>query len=227
MSQQRRRPKARPTQKRRSASVNPYQRVYAILGVVVAFALIAAVVGPPLIDFLTQPDDSSEINFDDSSSDPVVEEYQTQIAENPNDADSMAALGSYLGNTGRVDEAIPWYEKALAIAPENWDARLGFARTLATGNKRADAELQFKKVIEARPNDEQAHFSLAQLYASWIPPRFAEAIAEYQKVIEVGPDTIVAERAAEELAQLGIASPIAGSPVASPVGTPMAMEESQ
>ena len=77
MSQPRRRPKARPTQKRRSGSVNPYQRVYAILGVLVAFALIAAVVGPPLIDFLTQPDNASDVNVDDTGSDPVVEQYQT------------------------------------------------------------------------------------------------------------------------------------------------------
>jgi cytochrome c-type biogenesis protein CcmH/NrfG len=221
VSQRRRRPTARPAQKRRATSTtNRSQRIYAILGVVVVVALIAAVVGPPLVDFLTQPDDDVTVDLNDDSSDPVVADYQTQIAADPNDAETMAALGSYLGNTGQVDAAIPWYEKALSIAPENWDIRLGFARALANGDKRADAELQFKKVLAARPEDEQAHFSLAQLYMNWVPARTDEAIAEYQLVIKYGGDSFVVERAAEELAALGVASPVAATPVASPVGTP-------
>lgn len=225
MSQPRKRPTSpQPRKKRTQIAGKKSQRIYAILGLVVAFSLIAAIIVPPIIDFLTQPSDDSTINVDESTADPVKEQLLAEIEANPNNAESLAALGNYLGNTGSVDEAIPWYEKALELAPDNWDIRLGFARVLANGAKRADAELQFKKVIAAQPNDPQAHFSLGQLYANWVPPRTAEAIAEYQTVIDVGPGTFVAERAAEEILQLGGASPVAGTPVASPVATPVGTE---
>jgi cytochrome c-type biogenesis protein CcmH/NrfG len=225
VSQPRKRPTSpNPKRRRQQPSVKRSQRIYAILGVIIAFSLIATVIGPPIIDFLTQVDEEPTIQLNDDSSDPIVEQMLAEIEAQPNNAESLAALGNYLGNTGQVDEAIAWYEKALEIAPDNWDIRLGFARVLANGAKRADAELQFKKVIEANPDDPQAHFSLAQLYANWVPPRTAEAILEYQKVIEVGPDTFVAERAAEELLQLGGASPVAGTPVSSPVASPVSTE---
>jgi tetratricopeptide (TPR) repeat protein len=220
VSQTRRRPAAKPTQKRRAPRTNRSQRVYAILGVVIVFSLIAAIAGPPLVDFLTRPSNDSPISVNDDTDngeDPVVADYLSRIDADPNDASAMAGLGNYYGNTGRIDEAIPWYEKALVIAPDDWDTRLGFARALSIGGKRQDAELQFKKVIAARPNDPQAHFSLGQLYSGWVPPRTQDAIAEYQTTVMVGQGTFVAERAAEELAQLGVASPVAASPVASPV----------
>jgi cytochrome c-type biogenesis protein CcmH/NrfG len=182
--------------------------------------LIAAIAGPPLVDFLTRQSSDTPASVDDnsdSSEDPVVADYLSRIKADPNDASAMAALGNYYGNTGRIDEAIPWYEKALEITPDDWDTRLGFARALSIGGKRQDAELQFKKVIAARPNDPQAHFSLGQLYAGWVPPRTQDAISEYQTTLSVGQGTFVAERAAEELAQLGVASPVAASPVPSPV----------
>ena len=225
MSQSRRRPPPRkPVQKRRStATTNRTQRTFAIFGVFIVFALIAAIVGPPLVDFITQPDDDSGLTVDENSEDPVEADYLARIEANPNDASIMSGLGSYLGSIGRVDEAIPWYERALKIAPDDMQIRFGFGNALANGGKRADAELQYKKVIEAEPNNEQAHFALAQLYANWVPPRMADAIAEYQTVIAIAPETFVAERSKEELATLGVATPSAASPVASPA----AMEAGQ
>jgi tetratricopeptide (TPR) repeat protein len=179
-------------------------------------ALIGTIVGPPLVDYLTQPDDEPEFTVDSDSTDAVEAEYLARIKAEPNDASAMAGLGSYLGQTGRVDEAIPWYEKALALEPENTEFRYGFGVALSNGDKRQDAELQFKKVIEAEPNNAPAHFALGQLYQNWVPSRNAEAISEYQIVISLVPDSFLAQRAREELTSLGVATPISASPVASP-----------
>src|SRR5436190_247418 len=83
-------------------------------------------------------------------------------------APPLAALGNYLANTGRTSESVTWYEQALTLDPDNSTIRLDFARSLAEGEKRADAELQFQKVIAAEPNNAQAHYSLAGLYANWL-----------------------------------------------------------
>jgi tetratricopeptide (TPR) repeat protein len=210
VSQQRRRRPVASTSTgiaRRQTRSNRTQRIYAIVGIVVVVALIGTIVGPPLVDYLTQPNDDSEIIVDDQTPDPVEDELRADVATNPDDPVAMAALANYLGNTGRIDEAIEWYERALALAPEDWVTRLGFARVLSNGGKRPDAELQFQRVIAACPLDEQARFSLGQLYANWIPPRAAEAAEQYWTVIAVAPETFVAERAREELSRLGVASP--------------------
>lgn len=201
---------------RTSAGTNRSQRIYAIFGVFIVFALIATIVGPPLIDYLTQPDDDPVITVDDDSADAVEAEYLSRIDADPNDASAMAGLGNYLGNTGRVDEAIPWYEQAIALEPDNMDFRYGFGVALANGDKRQDAELQFTRVIEADPSNAPAFFALGQLYAAWIPARTSEAIDAFQTVLTLMPDSFLAQRATEELAALGFATPVSASPVASP-----------
>src|SRR5262249_53180014 len=139
---------------------------------------------------------------------------RTQVTGNPNDADSLAQLANYLAQSGRLSEAIGSYEKALALQPDNWDLRLDFARSLADGGKRADAEFQFKKIVAGQPGNAQAHYYFAELYRNWLPPRNAEAAAEYRRTIEVGPQTYVAELATQALKELGYATP---APAASPV----------
>lgn len=202
------------------ARTNRAQAIYAIIAVVIVFLLVATIVGPPLVDYLTQPNEDDPITLDEAD-DPVESEYLTAVAEDPNSAETLAAYGNYLGNTGRVDEAIPWYERALAIDPNSWDIRLGFGRILANGDKRADAELQLNKALELKPNDPQTLFSLGQLYANWVPPRNDEAIAAYQAVVQFGGDSFIVQRAAEELAALGVATPV---PQASPLATPVVQE---
>jgi tetratricopeptide (TPR) repeat protein len=214
VSQARRRPPRRNQPKRRSPAGNRNQRLLAILGVVVVISLIATIAGPPLIDYLTRPNDEDPATLDENSDDPVEQEYRTQIKVNPNDAAPLAGLANYLGNTGRVDEAIPLYEQSLELEPNNWATRLDFARALSSGGKRPDAELQFKKVLSACPGSEQSLFSLGQLYANWVPPRTADAIAVFEQAISSGPGTFVAERALEELSKLGVGSPVPASPVA-------------
>jgi uncharacterized protein (TIGR02996 family) len=122
-------------------------------------------------------------------------------------------LANYLAQTGNVAEAITWYEKALAVNPNDAVTRLAFADALAGGGKRADAELQYKKVFELQPSNPQAHYGLAELYRNWSPPRTSDAIVEYQKTIEVGPDSYVAELAKQQLEALEPGTP---SPIASP-----------
>lgn len=186
----------------------------------VVFSLIGSIVGPPLVDYLTKPSDSSsDSSGTTSAGDPNEKDYRAEVAAHPNDPEALAALAGYLGQTGRVDEAIPFFEKALTIAPDDWGIRLDFADVLANADKRADAEIQYKKVIVAQPDNAIAIYSLGRLYQSWVPARTQDAIIQYEKVVEIGQGTYVKELALEALASLGVASPVAGSPVASPLAT--------
>ncbi len=183
------------------------QILFAGFAFVLACTLVASLIGPIAFDVLLDDGDPSG---NDADVDTVVEEALRATAEaGSDDPFSYLGLASYLANTGRLGEAIPWYERGIALAPENASIRVDFARSLATGGLVQDAELQFLTAIELEPENPQAHFYLAELYEAWVPPRTNEAITGYERTIEIGPETFVAEQAADRIAELtaGTATP--------------------
>jgi cytochrome c-type biogenesis protein CcmH/NrfG len=182
-------------------------------------SLVAGFVGPAVIDAIVNADSSQSTDQPASTDEGAKLEasLRKDVKDHPDDPQAISNLATYLANTGKSAEAIGWYEKALALTPDDMDLRLVFARTLADDHKPGDAELQFQKVIAADPHNPQAHYYLAELYRAWDPPRRADAIKEYQNVIAVGPDTYVADQSREQLIALGAATP-AATPNAS--GTP-------
>jgi len=180
----------------------------------IACSLIAAGVGPAIFDGLANR--NNDVNVDEINGQ-AESSLRREIENNPNDYASMAALANLLANTDRLAEAIPWYERAIGAQPENAELRLDFAQALAGGGKQQDAELQFAKILEQQPDNERAHYYLGELYRTWAPPRTADASREYRTVVDLAPDSVVADRAREQLQVIG--APIGmveGSPAASP-----------
>lgn len=157
-------------------------------------------------------DDRSSENFEDQNRD-VIDEQQTAVAIDPDDLEATLLLANLLGNSARLEEAIPVYERAIELAPDDPDVRLAFARALADGGLSADAELQFARAIALDPEDQQAHYYLAELYRNWTPPRNDDAIPHYRRAADIDPTTRISELANTQLAALGAATP-GGSPAA-------------
>jgi tetratricopeptide (TPR) repeat protein len=126
----------------------------------------------------------------------------------------LLLLANLLGNSNRLDEAIPLYEKATQMRPQDASVRLDFARALADGGKTADAEVQFLKALALEPENQAANYYLAELYRSWTPSRATEAIPLYQRAVQIDGGTFIAQQAMNQLTALGVASPPA-SPAAS------------
>jgi cytochrome c-type biogenesis protein CcmH/NrfG len=177
---------------------------------VVCSILIAAVATVSNTNLFGNSDKSTDTNYKDPNAD-VIGAQETAVAKDPNDFSSVALLANLLSNTGSLTQAIPYYEKALAIRPDDEGTRLDFARALADGNLRPDAEVQFQLLLKQDPNNQQAHYYLAELYRNWAPPRTAEAITEYRKAIAADTSTYIAQQSQDELDALG-----AGTPAASP-----------
>lgn len=164
-------------------------------------------------------DEPNTENIADPNRD-VIAEQQTVVAENPDNVEAILLLANLLGNSARLTEAIPLYEQAIDLAPDDAGVRVSFARALADGSMHADAELQFQRALEIDPNNQQAHYYLAEMLMSLSTPREAEAIEHYRRVAEIDPGTLIGERAQTQLDTLG-----AGTPVASPeAGSPASPE---
>lgn len=125
------------------------------------------------------------------------------IGEDPTDAAAMASLANLLGTVGESAEAIDWYERSLELRPNDRETRLNFGTTLADAGSRADAERQFRRLLEADAGDPEATFYLAELYAGWDPPRQEEARDLYARAIDIAPNAYLSGLAAEALARIG------------------------
>ncbi|HEV2067310.1 MAG TPA: tetratricopeptide repeat protein [Thermomicrobiales bacterium] len=177
-------------------------------------AAVFTISAEELFGDMGETDEGDLANFQDPSQD-LIAEQQTVVAENPDDLEETLLLANLLGNSGRLSEAIPLFERAISLAPGDAEARVSFARALADGGMAADAELQFIRALELDPRHQAAHYYLAELYRMSTTPRTDEAIVHYRQATEIDPSTLIGERAATQLASLGGSTPT-GSPPATP-----------
>jgi tetratricopeptide (TPR) repeat protein len=119
-----------------------------------------------------------------------------------------------------MPEAMDWYERALDIAPDDNSIRLDFARSLQTNNMPTDAEAQFLLVLEADADSISGHYYLAELYMDWKPQRRDEARDHYERVLEINPDSFLAEQARLELQLMNQTSPASSPKASTPVAGP-------
>lgn len=208
---------ARRRQPEPPARENRLQLTYVILSALVVCSLIAVALATVDLGELFGGSGDDEANWEDPNAD-LIAEQQTVVAQKPDDVDEIVFLANLLGNTGRITEAVPYYERAVSLAPNDVGIRIDFARTLSDAGLREDAEAQFQVAIEQDPESQPAHYYLAELYRLGEPPRNDDAIAHYQRVVEIDDTTFLADRARATLTTLTAGTP--GAVVASPEATP-------
>ncbi len=191
---------------------------FIVLAMLFTCSLLAgSLVMIPFDELFDFGEDDDAQNIVDRNDD-LIEEQMRLVEENPDDLDSVLLLANVLGNSGRLNDAIPYYEQAIQLAPDDPSVRLDFARALADGGFRADAELQFERVLELRPESQEALYYLAELYMRWETAREPEAVDLYQRSVAVNPDSFIAEQAINQLNSLGRTLAAAASPAATPIG---------
>lgn len=214
MQNQRPQSRRKPPTKRTAQPGNKTPVMYIVVVSVVVFSMLIA--GLAAIDWGSLfPADTAPTP--DYNTDQIAIQ-QTAIVQDPENAEGHLLLASMLANSGRMSEAIPVYEEAIRLEPDNPRIRLEFARGLQANGMTADAEVQFLKVLEIDPENHTAHYYLARLYMDAQPRRQDEAEQHFQRVIEIAPDSFLAEQAQSVLNTLGPATPVEYqvTPISSP-----------
>jgi cytochrome c-type biogenesis protein CcmH/NrfG len=173
-----------------------------VIAFVIAMAafLVVGLLAAAIPEFLALNDDESPpVAQNDQPSE--EERLRERLDENPEDVASMVLLADLLANTGRGDEAIRWYERAIEHRPEQVSLRVAFGSVLMRYRYDLDAEIQFQRAIEIDPEEEEAMYLLAQLYEQSNPPRMEEAEEMYRRVIETSPESFYAQLARDALGE--------------------------
>ena len=71
-------------------------------------------------------------------------------------------LGDLLARQGRFDEAITWFQRALAIDPELGAARTNLARALLVTNQLAESAAVWRRLVTDQPDNAAAWDGLAR-----------------------------------------------------------------
>ncbi len=108
------------------------------------------------------------------------------LEHDPNLIDVHVALGKFHHSTGRFNDSLASFEKALSILPKHFDAMIGIADTYISLNRYDNASEVLYQLIEMTPNAWSAHNELGRLYL--IKGEMKKAIPPFEKVIELFPN---------------------------------------
>jgi tetratricopeptide (TPR) repeat protein len=116
----------------------------------------------------------------------ALAQYQAAVERNPQDAESLSNLGQVLVRMNRVQEAIPYYERALAILPDRWSYQFNLARALGLLGRTDESVAAYRRAQQLFPDDYVTAFNLAlSLHKSGDD---AGAVEQYQKAIALQPE---------------------------------------
>jgi cytochrome c-type biogenesis protein CcmH/NrfG len=156
-----------------------------------------------------------------------VRALMQELQADPNNIDTLMALGDeyYFGTQYAV--AGTWFTKILAIDANNVKALNAEGAVLYNTKDLAGAEATWKKTIAVDPSNVEAHFNLGFLYMNSQTPDFAGVQREWNEVIRLDPAGQFAQVAKAHLDSLVKASMIpaaSGAPTGSgaPAGSPAA-----
>jgi serine/threonine-protein kinase len=97
-------------------------------------------------------------------------------------------LGLVRTATGRAEEALAGFQRALALDPSSGDAQRGLAAAHDALGRRTDAEAAYEKAIAGQPAYWGNHSHLGAFYLRH--GRYAEAEQAFRRVIELTPDNV-------------------------------------
>ncbi|MBX9720571.1 MAG: tetratricopeptide repeat protein [Candidatus Obscuribacterales bacterium] len=132
----------------------------------------------------------------------AVQSARDLLAANPNDVATTYCAAVVYFAAGLKDESAMQMKRALALAPQNRELRLNYARQLAETGKMDESVTQYKLVISQAPKLTGPRMDLAQIYLAAGKPD--DAAKELTDLLVVAPNDSSAHKA------LGIALARAG-----------------
>lgn len=136
------------------------------------------------VPFLT-PRHAGGMAYGGGDLDRALGEYQKAIKENPDDAESLSNLGQVLVKQGKSPEAIPLFERAIALLPSRWAYHFNLARALGETGDWERAVAEYRAAQRLFPDDYVTEYNLARALhkAGWE----VEAVTGYLRAIELAP----------------------------------------
>ncbi|NCD19759.1 MAG: tetratricopeptide repeat protein [Actinobacteria bacterium] len=131
-----------------------------------------------------------------------VDALEAAVAADPGDVESMRELGALHHQAGDFEAAAEWQQRIVELDPRDVDARLSLGVALFGLGDLEGAEEHWGVAADLAPELAEVHYNLGFLYLSMDPPQADRAEEAWARVIEIDPDSPLAETAAAHLDRL-------------------------
>jgi cytochrome c-type biogenesis protein CcmH/NrfG len=147
--------------------------------------------------------------------------YQHILERQPNDPDTLRALGNIAYDREQPKVAIDFYNRYLEQRPDDLNVRTDLGTMHLSSGEGEEAIRIFQEVLEKDPSFFQAQFNLAIAYHS--AGRLDEAVAGFEKARDVAPDEPTRQRVEQLIARTTASAPgAAAAPPAAAAPAPAA-----
>ena len=136
-----------------------------------------------------------------------VAELTAAAAKDPNSIEVLFELGESYFLAGEWQAAIDWFTKLVAIEPDNVHALTDIGTSNYNLGFTEEAKTIWLSAVEVDFNDPQLHYNLGFLYANAEPQDLPAAMSEWQTVLQLAPDSSLAQTVQVHLEGLSEATP--------------------
>jgi Flp pilus assembly protein TadD len=143
----------------------------------------------PAVDMYKQFDHAAELGDKKQDAASLVE-WTALAAANPNDARIHNNLGAALTRTGKFNEAIPQFEKALQLNPQYNLVHANLANVLIKAGRPDEALRQYQMALEAYPESADLHNQFGTALEAQGHLELAEG--EFARAVELDPRSATA-----------------------------------
>ena len=111
----------------------------------------------------------------------------TRVGARTASADAHNSLATLVKQSGRLEEALAGFRRAIELAPEYAEAHYNLAGALVALHRLDEAEKSYRRAIELRPSDCDIHNNLGTLLE--LQGRVDEAMACYERALQIDPNS--------------------------------------
>ena len=116
----------------------------------------------------------------------AIEDWESEVASEPNNPESLLALGYSYQQAGRLEEALDLYDSVLTLDSDNSGAMYNKGVTLMALGRTKDAEAVLWDLLELAPDHVLAAKTLGEYYVE--KQHYKSALVAIEPVIEARPE---------------------------------------
>jgi tetratricopeptide (TPR) repeat protein len=122
----------------------------------------------------------------------LIAEYQSRLAEDPENFAVLVALGNAYYDCGTWRKAIIAYERALQLEPRNADIRTDMGTSYRNLGQYERALMEYRIALENDPSHLNARYNMGVVYAN-DKKNAQAAVHEWQEILKLAPNYPQAE----------------------------------
>lgn len=130
-------------------------------------------------------------------------DLQSCVASNPNNLQCTLDLASFYYDAGQYPQAQVAYERAALLSPNDYRILLKLAGCYIYQQKFEQAAATLQEASTMKGDSPEIHLLYGLALSKLDPPKTNEAIVEWRKVIELQPDSSLAQQAQQFIDEAG------------------------